>query len=188
MKPAAQATRATRDSWTLAALHALSHDGIDAVRVEPLAKVLGVTKGSFYWHFENRDALLEATLALWEQRGTKDIIAALERIVSPAERLARLFRDVSHAKGATSHAALASATEPLVRAALERVAALRLGFLTDCYRELGMPPKTARRRARLAYTTYLGMMQLMREAPSELSAPAERKAYVEHVIETLVSV
>jgi AcrR family transcriptional regulator len=187
MKSTAPLERASKASWTAAALVALSRGGVEAVSVEPLAKVMGVTKGSFYWHFENRDALLAAALSLWEQRGTKDIITSLERIASPAERLAMLFRNVSGAKGEPAHAALSSASEPSVKKTLERVATMRLDFLSRCYRELGMRPRTARTRAQLAYSAYLGMLQLMRDSPSELAVPAERKAYVEHVIETLVT-
>src|SRR5260370_1248821 len=54
--------RLTRDDWITAALRAIADGGLAAVGVEPLAARLGATKGSFYWHFENRDALLEAAI------------------------------------------------------------------------------------------------------------------------------
>jgi AcrR family transcriptional regulator len=54
------------DDWVQAALLRLCDQGIDAVRVEVLARDLGVSKGSFYWHFSDRAALLEAVLTLWE--------------------------------------------------------------------------------------------------------------------------
>ncbi|HKQ56888.1 MAG TPA: helix-turn-helix domain-containing protein, partial [Candidatus Eisenbacteria bacterium] len=57
----------TRADWLRAARLALLHQGRDAVRVEPLARTLGVTKGSFYWHFKDRRALLEALLREWEE-------------------------------------------------------------------------------------------------------------------------
>ena len=57
--------RRTRDHWLRAARLALLHNGPEAVRVEPLARDLGVTKGSFYWHFRDRGALLEALLVEW---------------------------------------------------------------------------------------------------------------------------
>ena len=62
-----KATRLDTAAWIAAAFDALAEGGIDAVRVEPLAKALGITKGSFYWHFADRRALLDAMLAAWMQ-------------------------------------------------------------------------------------------------------------------------
>jgi AcrR family transcriptional regulator len=63
-------TRLTREDWLRAARLALLNKGPAAVRVEPLARELGVTKGSFYWHFAGRKALLEALIAEWEEEET----------------------------------------------------------------------------------------------------------------------
>ena len=60
-----KATRLDAAAWVAAAFDALADGGIDAVRVEPLAKALGITKGSFYWHFADRRALLDAMLDAW---------------------------------------------------------------------------------------------------------------------------
>jgi AcrR family transcriptional regulator len=68
----------TKDDWLRAARLALLHGGPDAVRVEPLARALGVTKGSFYWHFRDRRALLEALLREWEEE-TQLLTDALKR-------------------------------------------------------------------------------------------------------------
>ena len=62
-------TRTPRSSWIDAGLSALAAGGPDAVRIEPLAKALGVTRGGFYWHFENRRALLDEMLDTWERTG-----------------------------------------------------------------------------------------------------------------------
>src|SRR3546814_12122575 len=67
----------TADCWAEAALDAIAGGGLDAVAVEPLARRLGVTKGSFYWHFANRDALLRAALQRWGQPETDDIVARI---------------------------------------------------------------------------------------------------------------
>ena len=58
------------DDWVEAAFDAMAEGGIDAVRIEPLAKQLGVTRGSFYWHFADRDRLYLAMLRKWRERAT----------------------------------------------------------------------------------------------------------------------
>src|SRR2546421_7674785 len=76
------------EAWIEAALDLLVSGTADSVGIEPLAKQLGVTKGSFYWHFRDRAALLSGMLRQWQQRATTGIIARLENTVaSPAEKL-----------------------------------------------------------------------------------------------------
>src|SRR5207302_8732387 len=107
--------------------------GLDAAAVEPLARALGVTKGSFYWHFTSRDALLTAALARWEAQYTEGIIAVFGAVKSPRARLERLIMQVSMSEGAPRfHTALAAAAEhPVVRPVIARVTARRIEFLVD---------------------------------------------------------
>jgi AcrR family transcriptional regulator len=67
-----------RERWIDEGLRALGAGGPDAVRVESLAKQLGVTKGGFYWHFDDRRALLDAMLDAWEKEGVDDVILQVE--------------------------------------------------------------------------------------------------------------
>ncbi len=71
-------TRTPRSSWIDAGLRALAAGGPDAVRIEPLAQALGVTRGGFYWHFEDRRALLEEMLDTWERRSTDEVLERVE--------------------------------------------------------------------------------------------------------------
>ena len=73
------ATRTPRDRWVEQGLQALAAGGPDAVRVEALAKQLGVTKGGFYGSFADRGALLEAMLDTWERESTDEVIDRVER-------------------------------------------------------------------------------------------------------------
>ena len=136
----------TAADWTEAALDALARGGLPAVAVEPLAKELGATKGSFYWHFADRQALVAATLELWERRDTDRVIAAIDETQDVETRLRNLLRlafasvrDGSVGGAGTVELALqASATHPLVAPTLDRVTKARLAALTRLYTELGL--------------------------------------------------
>lgn len=71
-------TRTPRSSWIEEGLRALGGGGPDAVRIEPLARRLGVSKGGFYWHFDDRQALLEEMLNAWEHTWVDEVIEVLE--------------------------------------------------------------------------------------------------------------
>lgn len=71
--------RTPRSTWIASGLHALAAGGPEAVRVESLAKAIGVTKGGFYWHFADRDELLAEMLDTWERRSTDEVIERVER-------------------------------------------------------------------------------------------------------------
>jgi AcrR family transcriptional regulator len=81
--------RAPRSTWTEAGLRALAAGGPDAVRVEALARTLGVTKGSFYWHFDNRHALLDDILDTWERVSVDEVIERIERTSGDEDPTAR---------------------------------------------------------------------------------------------------
>ena len=154
--------RLSADDWTSAALAALAEGGIAAVAVEPLAVRLGATKGSFYWHFPNRDALLAATLERWERIETDDVIARVQPEDDPGARLRALFLLATGGARSAEPALQAAATHPLVAPVLARVARRRLDYLGAQFTALGLPPQAARHRALLAYTAYLGHAQLVR--------------------------
>jgi AcrR family transcriptional regulator len=85
-------TRTPRSSWIEAGLRALAAGGPDAVRIEPLARALGVTKGGFYWHFDDRRALLEEMLDAWERESVDEVIERVESEPGDARaKLRRLF-------------------------------------------------------------------------------------------------
>jgi len=163
--------RLTADDWAAAALAALLERGVSAVAVEPLATALGATKGSFYWHFADRGALVDAALALWEAQQTDGVIAHLSTLDEPAERLSLLLELVLTVPQADSVVQLfRDVDDPRVQAALERVTGRRLGYLVEQLEACGFDPAAARIRGTLAYAAYLGWWQLRRTAPE--AAPA----------------
>ncbi len=182
--------------WTEAALKALARGGLAAVAVEPLAKSLGTTKGSFYWHFADRSSLLEATLELWERRDTDQVLASIDETQDVGTRLRNLLRlafmsvrgDTAGGAGAIELALQANASHTLVAPTLERVTSRRLAALSRLYSALGLSRARARDRALLAYTSFLGHAQMARSTPELLPAGRAFSRHVDQVIEALVRV
>ncbi|ARU15006.1 TetR/AcrR family transcriptional regulator [Croceicoccus marinus] len=146
------------DDWTEAALKALAVNGIDGVRVEILAKSLGVTKGSFYWHFKDRDALHKAMLDHWRRRSTLSLIERLDSSdQTPKIRLRRLLRVPFTASRSRSAADVELAIRMWGRRdrraqdALEEVDSLRLRYIAGLLEACGFSRDMAEERAVLAY-------------------------------------
>ncbi len=186
----------TAGDWTEAALRALAHGGVAAVAIEPLAKSLGTTKGSFYWHFADRNALLAAALELWEKRDTDQVLAGIDETQEAGSRLHNLLRlafmsvrgDTAGGAGAIELALQASAAHPLVTPTLVRVTSRRLAALGRLYSELGLSKARSRDHALLAYTAFLGHAQMARSTPDLLPQGRAFSRHVDQMIEVLVSV
>ena len=164
----------TRDDWARAALAALARGGLEAVAVEPIASRLGTTKGSFYWHFKNRDALVEAALALWEHDRTDAVIDFLQREPDPARRL-RILIEGAYEHGPSDRVELALMSNPGSRVAvrtLKRVVERRVGYVADQLEALGWEPTEARDRAMLIAHIYVGRIQMAHIAPRLTDADA----------------
>lgn len=181
-------TRLSAEDWERGALELIADEGVGAMAVEALARRLGVTKGSFYWHFRNRGALLEAALQRWEEHDEAEVLAKIEPIADPRLRLRAMFDFV--ARELPSHriyAALLKALDhPAVLALMARVSARRMDFLALAYREAGMNPAQAQHRARLTYAAYVGFMQINMTLGLPRLSHEEFDAYVDHVTDTLV--
>ena len=175
----------TSSDWVEGALQLISEAGLQALTVEALAARLGVTKGSFYWHFKSRSELIVGSLERWEHRATTEAITGLSAVTDARQRLTLMLEAASQPPRSRSlYAALAEATgDPIVRRVLNRVASARIEFLETCYRELGLPGQQAKARAMLAYSAYRGLLQLAHEAPSLL--PDDWSSYSEAVLEAL---
>jgi AcrR family transcriptional regulator len=176
----------TASDWSEAALQLIAEKGLRALTVSTLAARLGVTKGSFYWHFRGRAELLAGALARWEQRTTTEAITGLNAVTDARRRLELMLDAASQPPRARSlYAALAEAAEdPAVRRVLNRVASTRIAYLESCYGHLGLPPALAKSHAVFAYAAYRGLLQLAHEAPASL--PAEWSAYADLVQRALV--
>jgi AcrR family transcriptional regulator len=176
------------EDWEKEALELISEQGVQAVAVEPLARRMGITKGSFYWHFSSREVLLEQALRRWEEHDSRNLNKSLGEIDHPRDRLESFFRRVGKEK--LTHEVYselcAAAGHPQVEPVLERVAQRRMAHLSAAFEELGMDAALARNQARLTYSVYLGYLQLQRQHQTPSLSSEEFDAYIEHVISTLI--
>ncbi|MFD9908681.1 TetR/AcrR family transcriptional regulator [Streptomyces sp. NPDC059063] len=187
-KTPAKARLSARD-WADAALAAIADGGLAAVAVEPLAVRLGTTKGSFYWHFANRDALIEAALDRWTEISTEGVISEVEAEPDVRRRIRLLFAEAISSASADplEISLLATASHPKVAAALRRVTERRVAYVAGLFAELGFPEPEARRRGLLAYTVYLGHAQLGHAVPSVLPGEDEFGAYLDEAFDGLMT-
>ncbi|GAB2967199.1 hypothetical protein GCM10027184_14950 [Saccharothrix stipae] len=178
----------------MAALRALARGGVAAVSVDGLAGELDITRGSFYWHFKDREALLVAAVEFWEQRATADLITRLTAIDDPVDKLGEGFRAAlgTEVVAGLEPALVAHADYPAIAPVLTRVIERRIAYLAEVYAELGLTPAVARRQAVVAYAAYLGWADLRRVAAGvvpEVAADGPRgRAALKHLIEQMTVV
>ncbi|MGE0353705.1 MAG: TetR/AcrR family transcriptional regulator [Gemmatimonadales bacterium] len=145
--------------WIRAATAAMRKGGVEAIRVEALARDLGVTKGSFYWHFRDRKALLEGLLRSWEEE-THWLIREAARADTPRDRFRRFFELATGSAYPPDFAIFAWArTSRAVAARVQAVEEVRIGFFAKQFRSAGFPAKEARRRAAVGYAATLGFLE-----------------------------
>jgi AcrR family transcriptional regulator len=173
-----------REEWIGAATAALSQGGLDAVRVEAQARALGVTKGSFYWHFRDRAALLEAVLERWEVAARR-LLAAAGALSTPQQRVSALFRGLTGPIAGLPDAEL-HAWARRERSVAERVAEVereRVVFLKDQLTQLGVVVHDAHRRAEAAYLASSAWVERSARTPWMKS---DYGAFVEDVLRLLL--
>lgn len=181
--------RLSAADWEHGALDMIAEEGVGALAIEALARRLGVTKGSFYWHFRNREALLQAALRRWEDADARDLQQHIDAAGDdPRQRLDALFRWVSgEAQAHRIYAALLQALDhPLVKPLMIRVSRRRLDLLVLAFRQAGLGYDAARHRARLTYAAYVGFLQLNLTLELPHLSHEQYDDYVEHVISALV--
>ncbi|AFY39209.1 regulatory protein TetR [[Leptolyngbya] sp. PCC 7376] len=151
-----------KQDWINLGLKVLSESGVAAVRVEPLAKLLEVTKGSFYWHFKNRAELLDALIDAWIANDTDGIIEQVEREKGDASaKLLRLFELAVQDDGQVENAIRAWArNEPQVAVVLKDVDQRRFDYTKNLFLELDFTPFEATTRARMVYYSLVGEFTL----------------------------
>jgi AcrR family transcriptional regulator len=182
-----------REDWVRTALRRLATSGIEAVRVEALARDLKTTKGSFYWHFKHRRELLAAMLREWEvQKDQMMVAVAQER--TPTERVERFVQLIAAYAVDPESVALENAIfawahqDPAVAKRAAAMEAKRIGNAKRLLEELGFPPADATWWAEAGYTLFVGMMNRTARDPAFRRQPlAEYHARMVEAAELLVA-
>jgi AcrR family transcriptional regulator len=152
-------TRAPRETWIEAGLQALAAGGADAVRIEPLATSLGITRGSFYGHFEDRRALLDAMLDTWEQTATDEVLEQVEhRGGDPRAKIKRAGALTFNDKLLPVDLAIRdwSRRDPAVAERLRRVDNRRMAYLRSLFSALCTDEAEIEGRSVLAFSLAIG--------------------------------
>jgi AcrR family transcriptional regulator len=143
--------------WLNQGLKTLAERGFTALKAEPLAKAMGVSRGSFYWHFADIGAFHAAILDHWREVAAEQIIANLEAASDHDNPLPLLLRQAFGARLALENAVRTWATlDPLARTAVQAIDRRRLDYVENLLRASGLSPNVARARAQILYWAFLG--------------------------------
>jgi AcrR family transcriptional regulator len=153
-------TRTPRSKWVDEGLRALAAGGPDAVRVESLARALGVTKGGFYWHFEDRRALLEEMLDAWERVVVDEVTARIEAEGGDARAKLRRLSRLAGSSADVLRIDLAvrdwARRDPTVAKRLRRIDNRRMDYLRSLFRALCPDEEDVEARCLLAFSLWIG--------------------------------
>ncbi|MGW4244557.1 TetR/AcrR family transcriptional regulator [Nocardia sp. NPDC004722] len=163
------ALRTPREGWIDAGLAALATGGVDAVRIELLAKALGVTKGGFYGYFADREALLTAMLDTWEHEAVDEVLGAVERAEGSVLDKARLAGQLTFSSDRLLPIDLAirdwARRDTAVAERLRRVDNRRMALLRDAIGIVCSDPDEIEARSLLAFCTAIGSHFLAADHP-----------------------
>ena len=152
--------------WLDQGLKTLAQSGFTALKAEPLAKAMGVSRGSFYWHFADIGAFHAAILKHWRDIAAEQIIANVEAASKHEDPLALLLRRVFGEKLTLERAVRTWASvDATARAAVQAIDQRRLGYVESLLKHSGLPAETARARAQILYWAFLGFALSDRPLP-----------------------
>ena len=167
--PAAQLSR---DAWIALARRQLIETGLEGLKVDRLAKIMGVTRGSFYWHFKDRDDLLDALLASWRDANTAPFEAVLSSHADrPERKLLEFFRiwlDPARFDAAFDGAVREWARSSKTAERMLQVAdKLRMDSLRQIFAAMGYDDLESEVRARIVYYHQVGYYALQVDEPMQ---------------------
>jgi len=144
--------RLTREDWLSAALEVLYGEGVGKVSIVRIARDLGVTSGSFYWHFKDRNDLLRGLLDFWVHSQTEAIFEEVARFEgTPSERLFKLMEMLTIGEQARYEVAVRAwaGFDDMAAEVVRRIDKRRVEWLRSVFHEIGFSGNEAEMRARL---------------------------------------
>lgn len=178
-------SKLSKEDWLSAALDVLNERGVDSVKVLPLSKALGVTRGSFYWHFKDRKDLLQQMLEYWERELTDAVIQQTKKLDASAEDKLRyvvtnvLYQSMDRYDTAVRAWSLFDGS---TLKTMKRVERKRLRFLTELLSQTGLDQGAVHIRARFLYS-YLMAGIAVAGRPTR----AEKARVVDHCMEFILN-
>ncbi|MEH2513143.1 AcrR family transcriptional regulator [Nitrobacteraceae bacterium AZCC 1564] len=164
--------------WLDAGLKALAASGVAALKADPLAKALGVSRGSFYWHFRDVEAYHAAVLARWREIATERIIAAVERHADDEDALTYLLRRAFAARSDLEVAVRSWAThDAAARKTVREIDQRRMTYMEGLLKRSGIAADIARARVQILYWAFLGF-----ELSDKPLSGKERELLIEELI------
>jgi AcrR family transcriptional regulator len=184
----------TPESWIDAATEVLVDQGIDHVRVDVLATRLGVTRGSFYWHFRDREDLLRRVLKAWQERATEALTRRLQQAHrdSPQQQLRDVISLPHRGRAAQRAARIELAIrawarrDAMAREALDAADASRIAYHAQIFEALGFPASEARHRAVMLYGVEVAESLLHRQG--DVAERRSRQTFIEALMNSAVIV
>ncbi len=158
-----------KQDWIDAGFSSLKKGGVQALKIEKIARELKVSKGSFYWHFKNAAALKHAMLEYWEETTTTSIIKEIENFdISPEKQLKQLVNISSSKQRSPIHSNKLDEIaircwarfDTQVASAVKKVDGKRIKFLSHLFSQLGNSQKAGLVKAKILYSALIGMDHL----------------------------
>lgn len=163
--------RLTKTDWLNFGLVTLKTSGVTALKADPMAKALHVSRGSFYWHFADIDQFKTDLLRHWQDLTTDQIIAGLESEQAPSARLKALMLQAFNADRSLERAVRAWAIQSKPGAkAVAAVDRRRIAYIASLLDAVGLSPADTAARAAFLYWAYLGQPVVMDPKHSTLNA------------------
>ena len=168
--------RLTRQDWLKCGLRTLATDGASALKVGAMATAMGVSRGSFYWHFTDFADFRGQLLQCWRDRTVDQVIRDFDRDPDAPDRFRRLIQRAFFGKRGLDRAIrIWAGQEPEVAAMVAAVDARRVGYMADLLVAAGVEPTEAQPRAAFLYWAYLGQAIVMDPASATIDEAAMEK-------------
>ena len=177
-------SRLSREDWLQATLKLLQHRGIESVKIVVIAERMGVTSGSFYWHFKNLRDLLDSLLEFWERELTDVMMESAKAFSGPPEdRILNLMLQVIEEDAAVYDHSIAvwARNDPSARAVFERTLHKRFDFSAWMFKQCGFSDRQAAIRGRLM------VAYLMGESATDLKSDPKWKAAIREKYKVLTN-